>query len=80
MYNANKTLPYRVEMYRQLKRKRTLFAYLFVMALPIIVALAVKFGTSGNSTGPTRFGSGTTDLIGLATKGARRPCEVMRQR
>ena len=70
MYNANKTLPYRVEMYRQLKRKRTLFAYLFVMALPIIVALAVKFGTSGNSTGPTRFGSGTTDLIGLATKGA----------
>lgn len=70
MYNANKTLPYHIEMYRQLKRKRTLFAYLFVMALPIIVALAVKFGTSGNSTGPTRFGSGTTDLIGLATKGA----------
>jgi ABC-2 type transport system permease protein len=70
MYTASKTLPYRVEMYRQLKRKRTLFAYLFVMALPIIVALAVKFGTSGNSTGPTRFGSGTADLIGLATKGA----------
>jgi len=70
MYNANKTLPYHIEMYRQLKRKRTLFAYLFVMALPIIVALAVKFGTYGNSTGPTRFGSGTTDLIGLATKGA----------
>jgi ABC-2 type transport system permease protein len=70
MYSAHKTLPYRVEMYRQLKRKRTLFAYLFVMALPIIVALAVKFGTSGNSTGPTRFGSGTADLIGLATKGA----------
>jgi ABC-2 type transport system permease protein len=57
-------------MYRQLKRKRTLFAYIFVMSLPIIVALAVKFGTSGNSTGPTRFGSGTADLIGLATKGA----------
>jgi ABC-2 type transport system permease protein len=57
-------------MYRQLKRKRTLFAYLFVMSLPIIVALAVKFGTTGNSTGPTRFGAGTADLIGLATKGA----------
>lgn len=70
MYNANKTLPYYIEMYRQLKRKRTLFSYLFVMSLPIIVALAVKFGTSGNSTGPTRFGSGTADLIGLATKGA----------
>ena len=36
----------------------------------MIVALAVKFGTSGNSSGPTRFGSGTADLIGLATKGA----------
>jgi ABC-2 type transport system permease protein len=70
MYNATKTLPYHIEMYRQLKRKRTLASYAFVMALPIIVALAVKFGTSGNSTGPTRFGSGTTDLIGLATKGA----------
>jgi ABC-2 type transport system permease protein len=70
MYRANKTLPYRLEMYRQLKRKRTLFAYLFVISLPVIVALAVKFGTSGNSTGPTRFGSGTADLIGLATKGA----------
>jgi len=70
MYSPKKTLPYRVEMYRQLKRKRTLFSYIFVMSLPIIVALAVKFGTSGNSTGPTRFGSGTADLIGLATKGA----------
>ena len=70
MYSPQTTLPYRVEMYRQLKRKRTLFAYLFVMSLPIIVALAVKFGTSGNSTGPTRFGAGTADLIGLATKGA----------
>ena len=70
MYLPKSTLPYRVEMYRQLKRKRTFFAYLFVMSLPIIVALAVKFGTTGNSTGPTRFGAGTADLIGLATKGA----------
>ena len=70
MYSPRTTLPYRVEMYRQLKRKRTLFAYLFVMSLPIIVSLAVKFGTTGNSTGPTRFGAGTADLIGLATKGA----------
>jgi ABC-2 type transport system permease protein len=70
MYSPNKTLPFRLELYRQIKRKRTLFAYLFVISLPVIVALAVKFGTSGNSTGPTRFGSGTADLIGLATKGA----------
>ena len=70
MYAPKKTLPYRLEMYRQIKRKRTFFSYLFVVSLPVIVALAVKYGTSGNSSGPTRFGSGTADLIGLATKGA----------
>jgi ABC-2 type transport system permease protein len=70
MYNSTKTLPYLVELYRQLKRKRTVFAYGFVLALPILVAIAVKFGPSGNSGGPTRLGSGTADLIGLATKGA----------
>ena len=69
-YQSNKTLPYRVELYRQLKRKRTVFAYGFVLSLPILVAIAVKFGPSGNSGGPTRLGSGTTDLIGLATIGA----------
>jgi ABC-2 type transport system permease protein len=69
-YNASKTLPYNVELYRQLKRKRTAFAYAFVLSLPILVAIAVKFGPSGNSGGPTRLGSGSTDLIGLATIGA----------
>ena len=69
-YQANQTLPYRVELYRQLKRKRTAFAYGFVLSLPILVAIAVKFGPSGNSGGPTRLGSGTTDFIGLATLGA----------
>ena len=69
-YSPSKTLPYRVEMYRQLKRKRTAIAYAFVVSLPMLVAIAVKFGPSGNSGGPTRLGSGTTDLIGLATIGA----------
>lgn len=69
-YTASKTLPYSVELYRQLKRKRTAFAYAFVLSLPILVAIAVKFGPSGNSGGPTRLGSGSTDLIGLATIGA----------
>lgn len=69
-YTARKTLPYRIELYRQLKRKRTAFAYGFVVSLPVLVAIAVKFGPSGNSGGPTRLGSGTTDLIGLATIGA----------
>ena len=69
-YNASKTLPFSVELYRQIKRKRTAFAYGFVLSLPILVAIAVKFGPSGNSGGPTRLGSGTADLIGLATIGA----------
>ena len=70
MYTADKTLPYSVEFYRQFHRKRTLFAYLFVISLPVIVAGAVKFGPSGHSGGPTRLGSGSFDLIGLATSGA----------
>ena len=69
-YQSQKTLPFSVELYRQLKRKRTVFAYGFVLSLPILVALAVKFGPSGSSDGPSRLGSGTTDLIGLATIGA----------
>lgn len=70
IYQAKKTLPYRVELYRQFFRKRTFLAYLFVVALPVIVAGAVKFGPEGHSGGPTRLGSGTFDLIGLATVGA----------
>ncbi len=69
-YKVSHTLPYRIELYRQLKRKRTLFAYLFVTALPVIVAAAVKFGPTGHAGGATKFGSGSADLIGLATKGA----------
>jgi ABC-2 type transport system permease protein len=69
-YQASKTLPYRVELYRQFRRKRTLFSYLFVTSLPLIVAIAVKFGSPGHNGGPTRLGAGSADLIGLATKGA----------
>jgi ABC-2 type transport system permease protein len=69
-YQASKTLPYRVELHRQFRRKRTLFSYIFVISLPLIVATAVKFGSPSNSGGPNRFGAGSADLIGLATKGA----------
>lgn len=69
-YTAGNTLPYSVELYRQLKRKRTAFAYAFILSLPILVAIAVKFGPSGNNGDSSRLGSGTTDLIGLATIGA----------
>ena len=69
-YVAGNTLPYRVELYRQLKRKRTAFAYGFVLSLPILVSLAVKFGPSGDDGDSSEFGSGATDIIGLATLGA----------
>jgi ABC-2 type transport system permease protein len=69
-YVVGNTLPYRVELYRQLKRKRTAFAYGFVLSLPILVSLAVKFGPSGDDGESSEFGSGATDIIGLATLGA----------
>lgn len=67
-YRARATLPLRVEFVRQLRRRRTLVAYLLVVALPVMVSLAIKFGSSGDSGG--RLGSGSADLVGLATAGA----------
>lgn len=70
-YSANRTLPLRVEFERQLRRRRTHIAYLLVIALPLIVCLAVKFGSNANSSGGgRRLGSGSADLVGLATVGA----------
>ncbi|MBK9740722.1 MAG: ABC transporter permease subunit [Actinobacteria bacterium] len=67
-YRAKATLPLRVEFVRQLRRRRTLVAYLLVVALPVMVSLAVKFGSNANSG--RRLGGGTPDLVGLATSGA----------
>jgi len=64
-YNARKTLTVRVEMVRQLRRRRTLVAFLLVIAVPIIVVVAVKLGPAGRG-----FGDGDLDLVGLATAGA----------
>ena len=41
-------LPIRVEFRRQLTRKRTLVAFLLIVALPLIVVAAVKFGPSSD--------------------------------
>ncbi len=60
-------LPIRVEFRRQLTRKRTLVAFLLVLALPLIVVAAVKFGPSSDGGGG--FGDGDLDLVGLATAG-----------
>jgi ABC-2 type transport system permease protein len=67
-YRPRSTLPLRVEFIRQLRRRRTLVAYLLVVALPLLVCLAVKFGSNANSG--RRLGSGSADLVGLATIGA----------
>lgn len=73
-YSAKKTLPFRIELIRQLRRRRTLVAYLLMIALPLIVVAAVKFGPSsssdGNAASNNGFGSGSLNLIGLATSGA----------
>ncbi len=67
-YRAGKTLTVRVELARQIRRKRTLVAFLLVIALPLIVVAAVKFGPSSGGGGG--FGDGDLDLVGLATAGA----------
>ena len=73
-YKASRTLPYRIEMIRQLKRRRTVVAYGLMVALPLIVVAAVKLGPSssdgGGGGGDSNFGSGSLNLIGLATNGA----------
>jgi ABC-2 type transport system permease protein len=60
-FNPRRTLRLRVEFVRQLKRRRTQFALLVLLALPILIALAFKIG------GPA---SGGPDLVDLATTGA----------
>lgn len=70
-YRVRRTLPVRVELIRQLRRRRTLIAFLLMIALPVIVVLAVKFGPSAdNRGGGGRFGGGSLDLVGLATSSA----------
>lgn len=72
-YVSAKTLPVRVELIRQLRRRRTLISYLMMVALPLIVVAAVKFGPSAEEDGASSgggFGGGSLNLIGLATNGA----------
>lgn len=73
-YSRQDTLGVGVELIRQLKRKRTLVAFLLVVALPLIVVAAVRFGPSSNGDDGGNqgggFGGGNFDLVGLATNGA----------
>jgi ABC-2 type transport system permease protein len=61
-YSAHRTLPVRVEIVRQARRRRTMIAFLILLALPWILVGAFELG------GPPQQG-GTPGLVDLATTG-----------
>ena len=61
-FRVGRTLPVRVELSRQLRRRRTQFALGFMALLPIILVIAFAFGADN--------GSGAVTLVDLATSGA----------
>lgn len=64
-FSPGRTLRLRVEFVRQLKRRRTQFAALILIALPVLVALAFKIsGGRGSSSD-----GGAPALVDLATTG-----------
>lgn len=65
-HSAQRTLSVRVELIRQVRRRRTAVAFAVVIALPIIVALAVLFGPSSGSGG---LADGDFDVFGLMASG-----------
>lgn len=67
-YSAHRTLSIRVELIRQLRRRRTAVAFGLVIALPIIVVLAVKFGPAAGGT-DGGLADGDLDVFGLMATG-----------
>ena len=66
-YRARRTLPLRVELVRQLLRRRTQIVGLVVIVLPVIIALAFKVGGTGSSSNNPNANSSA--LVTLATTG-----------
>ncbi len=66
-YSARRTLSIRVEMIRQVRRRRTAVALAIVIALPLLVALAVLFGPSSDGGGG--LADGDFDVFGLMASG-----------
>ena len=62
-YDPHRTLPVRVEVIRQLRRRRTMVAFLILLVLPWILVGAFELG------GPAQPGSGPPGLVDLATDG-----------
>ena len=65
-FRPNRTLRLRVEFLRQLKRRRTQWTAVFLLVLPIIMALAFELGGSSGTGGS----NGAPALVDLATAGA----------
>jgi len=61
-YSARRTLPLRVEVIRQLRRRRTMVAFLILLVLPWILVAAFEAGGPQQPTG-------TPGLVDLATTG-----------
>ena len=62
-YNPHHTLPFRVEFIRQLRRRRTMVAFLILLVLPWVLVGAFELG------GPAQPGNGPPGLVDLATDG-----------
>jgi ABC-type transport system involved in multi-copper enzyme maturation permease subunit len=62
-YSPHRTLPFRVEMIRQLRRRRTMVAFGILLVLPWILVGAFELG------GPPPPGNGPPGLVDLATSG-----------
>ena len=62
-YRRHRTLPFRVEFVRQLRRWRTIVAFAVLVALPWILVAAFEI------SGPASPGNGTPGLVTVATEG-----------
>ncbi len=61
-FDVGRTLPIRVELSRQLRRRRTQFSLGLMVLLPVILVISFAFGDTG--------GSGAVSLVDLATSSA----------
>ena len=62
-FRVGRTLPVRVELSRQLRRRRTQFSLAFMVLLPIILVISFAFGSNSGARG-------AVSLVDLATSGA----------
>jgi len=72
-FRPEQTLPLRVELVRQVRRRRTQIAALVLLALPLVIALAFAINSDdaqGGSTEARPGRQGGPSLVRLATSGA----------